>query len=73
MPEWLSRGVHPGILPTFLDAAEEALASFRGLPLETYDQALGFSVAGPARTRRKVNLKNPGRSQISTGINDPLT
>lgn len=67
------RNVHLDVLRIRLDVAEETVASSLRLALETYRRALDGSVSVPARTRRKVDLKNPGLSHTSTGVNDAMT
>ncbi|KAK1857961.1 hypothetical protein I4F81_000575 [Pyropia yezoensis] len=68
----VARDVHPDVLRTVLDVADEAVASFRRLALEAHSEADGGSGAGPARTRSKVELRNPGRLDLSTAVKDAV-
>ena len=68
----VARDVHPDVLRTVFDVADEAVASFRRLALEAHGLAHDGSGAGPARTRRKVELRNPGRFDLSTAVKDAV-
>ncbi|KAK1861988.1 hypothetical protein I4F81_004564 [Pyropia yezoensis] len=68
----VARDVHPDVLRTVFDVADEAVPFFRRLALEAHSEAHGGSGAGPARTRSKVELKNPGRLDLSTAVQDAV-
>lgn len=70
----VARDVHLDVLRTVFDVADEAVASFRRLALEAHSQAHADSGAGagPARTKRKVELGNPGRLDLSTAVKDAV-
>ncbi|KAK1857935.1 hypothetical protein I4F81_000549 [Pyropia yezoensis] len=68
----VARDEHPDVLRTVFDVADEAVASFRRLALEAHGLAYDGSEAGPARTRRKVELRNPGRFDLLTAVKDAV-
>lgn len=68
----VARDVDPDVLLAVFDVACDAVASFRRLAVEAHGHALADGGPGPARNRRKVELRNPGRYQLSTAIQDAL-